>query len=296
MKFFNPAISSVIQADASQYGLGACLLQQGKPIAYASRSLSKCECNYAQIEKELLAIAFACGKFHQYIYGFPTRVQTDHKPLEIIFKKPLHQVSPRLQRMLLRLQKYDLAIRYVKGRYLYVADTLSRAHQQDSVEDIDSEEIQLAVHTLINNLPITEARLVDIQQATDQDSQLQRLRQFIEQGWPSNINNVPQDLHGYWKVREKLCIADSLILLGDCLVIPASRQTKVLQSIHEGHLGIEKCKSRAKMCVYWPNINDSIEQLVQFVTNLADLTRKNHYSNILCQCAHGKKLGLTISQ
>ena len=125
--------------------------------------------------------------------------------------------------MLLRLQKYDLAIRYVKGRYLYVADTLSRAHQQDSVEDIDSEEIQLAVHTLINNLPITEARLVDIQQATDQDPQLQRLRQFIEQGWPSNINNVPQDLHGYWKVRENLCIADSLILLGDCLVIPASR-------------------------------------------------------------------------
>ena len=177
MKFFNPAISSVIQADASQYGLGACLLQQGKPIAYASRSLSKCECNYTQIEKELLAIVFACGKFH---HGFPTRVQTDHKPLEIIFKKPLHQVSPRLQRMLLRLQKYDLAIRYVKRRYLYVADTLSRAHQQDSVEDIDSEEIQLAVHTLINNLPITEARLVDIQQATDQDSQLQQLRQFIE--------------------------------------------------------------------------------------------------------------------
>ena len=65
---------------------------------------------YAQIEKELLAIVFACGKFHQYIYGFPTRVQTDHKPLEIIFKKPLHQVSPHLQRMLLHLQKYDLAI------------------------------------------------------------------------------------------------------------------------------------------------------------------------------------------
>ena len=68
--------------------------------------------------------------------------------------------------MLLCLQKYDLAIRYVKGKYLYVADTLSRAHQQDSVEDIDSEEIQLAVHTLISNLPITEARLVDIQLCT----------------------------------------------------------------------------------------------------------------------------------
>ena len=138
LQFFNPAVSSVIQADASQHGLGACLLQQGKPVAYASRSLSSCECNYAQIEKELLAIVFACGKFHQYIYVFPNRVRTDHKPLEVIFKKPLHQVSPRLQRMLLCLQKYDLTIQYVKGKHLYVADTLSRAHQHDSVEGRDS--------------------------------------------------------------------------------------------------------------------------------------------------------------
>ena len=181
LQFFNPAVSSVIQADASQHGLGTCLLQQGKPVAYASHSLSSCECNYAQIEKELLAIIFTCGKFHQYIYGFPTRVQIDHKPLEVIFEKPLHQVSPHLQRMLLHLQKYDLAIRYVKGKHLYVADTLSRAHQ---LEDIDSE---LAIHSLLNDLPITEGRLADIQQAVPQ---LQRLRKLIEQGWPLNINNI----------------------------------------------------------------------------------------------------------
>ena len=110
LHFLDPSIASVIQADASQHGLGAYLLQKGKPIAYASRSLSQSERNYAQIEKELLAIVFACTKFHQYIYGFLTKVQTDHKPLEVIFKKPLHQVSPRLQRMLLCLQKYKLEI------------------------------------------------------------------------------------------------------------------------------------------------------------------------------------------
>ena len=60
-----------------------------------------------------------------------------------------------------------------------------------------------------------------------------------------------------------MCIAEDLILMGSRLIIPPSRQAKVLQSIHEGHLGIEKCKSRARMCVYWPNINDSIEQLVK---------------------------------
>ena len=72
--YFDPTVVSTIQADASQSGLGACLLQRGKPIAYASRSLSPSECNYAQIEKELLATVFACSKFHQYIYGFHAKV------------------------------------------------------------------------------------------------------------------------------------------------------------------------------------------------------------------------------
>jgi len=66
--------------------------------------LSQEERNYAQIEKELLAIVFACNKFHQCIYGFPTDIQTDYKPLEAIINKPLRKVSPRLQRMLLCLQ------------------------------------------------------------------------------------------------------------------------------------------------------------------------------------------------
>ena len=99
---------------ANNYGLGACLLQKGKPIANASRSLLPAECNYAQIEKELLAIVFATQKFHQYIYGFQTNVQTDHKPLESIVQKSLHKVPPRLQQMLLKLQKYDLLVKYVR--------------------------------------------------------------------------------------------------------------------------------------------------------------------------------------
>ena len=108
LDYFDPSQTSSIQADDSQHGVGACLLQQGKPVAYASRSLSPSECNYAQIEKELLAIVFACEKFHQFIYGFTTKVQSDYKPLETIFTTPLCSVPPRLQRMLLRLQKYDV--------------------------------------------------------------------------------------------------------------------------------------------------------------------------------------------
>ena len=135
LQFFNPATKSTIQTDASKHGLGACLMQEGgKLVAYASQSLSQAERNYAQIEKELLTIVFACNKFHQSIYGFPTDIQTDHEPLEAIINKPLHKVSPRLQQMLLRLQKYELSLRYVKGKYLYVADSLSRAHSNEQFE------------------------------------------------------------------------------------------------------------------------------------------------------------------
>ena len=100
----------------SQSGLGACLLQKGKPIAYASRSLTQSECNYAQIEKEFLTTRFACSKFHQYIYGFPNKIQSDHKPLESIMVKSLYRVSLRLQRMLPKLQKCELAVHYTKGK------------------------------------------------------------------------------------------------------------------------------------------------------------------------------------
>lgn len=89
LKFYDPGRQLVIQADASKDGLGACLIQEGHPIAYASRALRDAEQRYAQIEKELLAIVFAMKKFHQYVYGVSVQVQSDHKPLEAILKKPL---------------------------------------------------------------------------------------------------------------------------------------------------------------------------------------------------------------
>ena len=119
----------VIQCDASDSGLGAALLQNGLPVAYSSRALTSAETNYAQIEKELLAIVFACEKFDQYVYGRDkVHVQSDHKPLEVIFKRPLVTAPKRLQRMLLRLQRYSREVTYVRGSDMYIADTLSRAY------------------------------------------------------------------------------------------------------------------------------------------------------------------------
>jgi hypothetical protein len=89
LKYFDPDKNTVVQCDASESGLGACIMQDGQPIAYASRSLTQTECNYAQIEKELLAIVFAMERFENYVYGRHVTVESDHKPLEIICKKSL---------------------------------------------------------------------------------------------------------------------------------------------------------------------------------------------------------------
>ena len=263
LSYFDSTITSTIQADASQYGLGACLLQKGKPIAYASRSLNPAESNYAQIEKELLAIVFACQKFHQYIYGFPTKVQSDHKPLESIVTKPLYKVSARLQRMLLKLQNYDLSVKYVKGKDLHVADTLSRAYLTNPDDCTQSKDLEFAIHAMIKNLPVSKEKKSQLQTATCHDHQLQQLLSLMRSGWPPDISSVPIPLREYWKVRHNLCDADNLIFLNNRIVIPSSMRQEILKCIHEGHMGIDKCKARARVCVYWPAMYEAIEQAVK---------------------------------
>ena len=84
--------------------MGAVLLQEDHPIAYALKALTKSQQNYAQIEKEMLAIVFGCTRFHDYIFGLPDiAIETDHKPLEMILKKNLHQAPARLQKMIMTI-------------------------------------------------------------------------------------------------------------------------------------------------------------------------------------------------
>ena len=85
-------------------------------------------------------------------------------------------------------------------------------------------------------------------------------RKLTTEGWPDNINNIHESVIEYWKVRDQLHVADGLIFVGERLVIPVAMKNVVLQAIHEGHMGIEKCKRRGKSCVYWPSMNTDTEK------------------------------------
>ena len=126
LRYYDVSKPAVVQCDSSQSGLGAVLLIEGRPVQYASRAMTGTEQQYAQIEKELLAIVFAMERFHTYVYGRKVSVETDHKPLISIIKKPLTSAPKRLQRMLLSLQCYEFELEYRPGTQVVVADTLSR--------------------------------------------------------------------------------------------------------------------------------------------------------------------------
>jgi hypothetical protein len=185
LRYYDVSKPVRISADNSKSGLGAVCLQEGQPVAYASRALSPAQERYAQIEKELLAIVFACEKFHQYIFGKKVQVETDHKPLVSIFKKPLNDCPMRLQRMLLRLQQYDLEVEYKKGAELYVADALSRAYQE--IDPGDTLEEELEIHTV---LPISNDKLKQLQSETQKDPVLQKLKNVILNSWPRYKPNL----------------------------------------------------------------------------------------------------------
>lgn len=136
LRLFDPTLPVLVSVDASPVGVGAVLLQGGQPIEFASRTLTDTQRRYAQIEKELLAVLFGLQRFHQYVYGEKVVVETDHKPLLGILNKAIALCSPRIQRMRLLLQTYEIQLVYKLGRELHISDALSRApDNRQFVED-----------------------------------------------------------------------------------------------------------------------------------------------------------------
>ena len=261
LRYYNPEEELTLQCDASDKGLGAALLQQGQPIAFASRALSACELGYAPIEKELLAVVYGMERFHHYTYGRKVVVNSDHKPLESIVKKPLHMAPKRLQRMLLRLQGYDISLRYLKGTEMFLADTLSRAYLGDEVTSTFTEGLMMIEAAEPGYL--SAMRLKDVAEHSKKDPVLFDLEKRISGGWPEKKDEVEESLRPYFAFRDELSVQHGVIYRGERVIVPLTLRKDMIQRLHSSHLGIEGCLRRARVCLYWPGMNAQVKEYIQ---------------------------------
>ena len=268
LQYYDPKIPTVLEVDASLKGLGACLLQNGKPIAFASKSLSNAQSNYSNIERETLALVFGITRFHTYLFGSKFTVHTDHKPLEMISRKPLRSAPPRLQRLLVKIQGYDCDVIYKPGSEMTLPDTLSRLpnpkKKADVQIDLHIDEVMAVQdeynHDLASFTPTKQAQL---QRETASDPTLKLLSRTIQEGWPDVIGQVPSELRVYWPYRDELGVANGIIFKGRQVVIPPSLRSDILSQLHTSHMGIERTRRLARDTVHWPGISKDIEKVVK---------------------------------
>ena len=256
LAYFNKSRPVTIQVDASQEALGAALTQDGNIIAYASKSLSDTERRYANIEREMLACVFGAERFHTYVFGKHFDIESDHQPLEIISKKTVSAASARLQRMLLRLQRYDYTIKYRPGKEMILPDSLSRM-----ISSADDHEIDLDLQ--VCHIQFSTPRLVELRSATREDPVLNKVMQYVLSGFPVSRRDMHSQTRAYWSFRDELSIDDGILLKGTRIIVPSSLTKQFMQDLHMGHLGVTKCRLRAKSSVYWPNIDQDVEEFIR---------------------------------
>ena len=196
-----------IYVDASLHGLGAALVQDGKPVAFASKALTCTEQQYANIEHELLAIVFGVEQFDSYVFEHTFTV---HKSLEQIQWKTMADEPVYLQWMLLHLQEYDCMIVYHPEKEMLLADTLSR------YVPLTSNEI----------MPNT--RNASHQKLSRTDPLLRSLAEMIIDGWSEDPKDVPQALRPYWNHWDTITVEDGIILYGETILIPSVEREEVL--------------------------------------------------------------------
>lgn len=280
LTYYNPNKDITLSVHSSKDAIAAVICHNSQPIAYASASLTPCQQSYSQIEKELLAILFGCTKFHQYIYGRQTLVETDHKPIVSLMKKPLYDILPRLQRIMLRLQPYDLKVSYKPGKYLYIADTLSRAALSEQyLKEVD-QELDLHINMLISTLSVSPEKLKKIKENSIKDEVLSQIIIYCQNGWPEHKRCVSPSVKPYFDLKHQIYVIDNIVFKDTSIIIPFNMRNYLLNLIHEGHQGINSCIRLANGTIYWHNINTYIEKFIEMYFFVCSEEKRNRYSHI----------------
>lgn len=284
-----------VTADASNYALGAALLQrtedgQWQPVAFVSRKLTEAEQKYAQIEKESLAITWACEKFDYFLVGTQFQVETDHKPLvKLLGRSDLANLPLRCQRFKLRLMRYDFKIFYTPGPQMFLADLLSRpAGEATSQERERAQRVELHVRMTIETEEMhDDIMLEEIRRQGSGDEIYQRVLSEIRSDWPRRGKDYKGELQGYWAQKEHLSESQGLLMRDDKIVIPQVIRRDFLERIHRGHQGVERCVKRARDSVWWPGMRKAIEDFVRDCNSCIKERGTEHYPMIPAELPGG---------
>ena len=253
LSYYNLAAKCKLVTDASDYGLGAVLLQTvdnvDRPIAFASRSLTKLESKYTTTEKECLALVFAVQKFHHYLYGKQFDVQVDHKPLESL-NNCNKKTNARIERWIMTLQNYRFKIIHKPGRE-NIADCFSRL--APTTKNVSSNENDLYVHFIKRNGIPNTMSLELVHNESKIDTELQAVKHaLLNNDWSS------PEIKPYKEFRHELTHDQEIILKGTQVVLPKSLRKCAINIAHQGHLGTNKTVGLLRTKVFWPNLQKDV--------------------------------------
>ena len=194
---------------------------------------------------------------------------TDHKPLlPMLMTHCRDQLPPRIQRFRIRLLRFNIeSMIHVPGKETYTSDTLSRLMTRKSLsKDVNkfNEETEAYVCSFLDSLPVSDVKLQQIIEAQDNDEVCKTIKQYCFQNW-SERHLLPSAIRPYWTDRAHLTVVQNVLLKDTRIVIPSTMRLEVLDKIHAAHMGINKCRERAKQAVWWPGLSSRFKTWLKTV-------------------------------
>ena len=248
-------------------------------MAFVSRKLTEVERKYAQIEKEALAIMWACEKFDYFLVGTEFEVETDHKPLvKLLGEKDLSDLPLRCQRFKLRLMRYRFEIFHTQGSKMFLADLLSRpAGEMTKQEEERGKRVEMHVGTIIKAEEMFDDMMMEeVRKEAEEDPIYQRVKREIESGWQQQGKKYKGEMHQYWTQKEQLTEQAGIVMRNERMVIPKGMRREMIERIHRGHQGVEKCLKRARESVWWPKIREELGQYIEKCNECIKNARMKH--------------------